>query len=208
MTENMNTLPDFSGLGTWTYTPPAPAVLLAAVRDLLVYNPDRHDQHHWVNNIFGSAKGIVGDLRQYTTQELPDEAEDEDNPVCGTTACVAGWTVILGDDPRARITDYEVSFSGRTTTVADRARELLGLTSEQSGWLFDAYRDRDDIIEALGRLIEDPQAEIWREPVTMFTVKVFDRTGAEVHSKDVEVDQDDNVWEQVDNALSQVFESH
>lgn len=72
--------------------------------------------------------------------------------VCGTTACVGGRTCILsGDTPKLirRGTqiraDFVVTVAGDTRDIGDRARELLGLTSEQADRLFWGDNTLDDV---------------------------------------------------------------
>ena len=133
-------------LGTLTYTPPTPAELLRAIRPIVERDDGRWNQRQWVENVFNSTFGgaLLGDVRQYAGKPLPDEAEDPESPLCGTTGCTAGWAVMLGDDPRIRLLrdGYVRLLDGTRGSVSVRAATLLGLSDAQAGWLFDAFRSR------------------------------------------------------------------
>jgi hypothetical protein len=75
---------------------------------------------------------------------------------CGTTGCVAGWTVFLED----LVTDSQIVWeeglgrtygssyfaaNGQREHIADRARDLLGITPAQALALFDATRTLPEI---------------------------------------------------------------
>lgn len=67
-----------------------------------------------------------------------------ENPVehsCGTSHCVAGWAQVL---------------SGETGPCSDTARKWLGLTRDESLWLFASTRILDDLNAVLkrGRVFE------------------------------------------------------
>jgi hypothetical protein len=204
---------DITNLGTLTYTPPDSHTLLIAVRDLVLENPERHDQEHWVSNVFGTMRGKRFDvtaLRAFAVKGLPEEPQDDSNPVCGTRACVAGWTVILGDDPRVRLDgDIGIIFpDGKAGSYSERARELLGINDRQAEYLFDMNRTRDEVIGALNTLIDDPDAEIWHDPASELTVTVTDYRGTVLYSTDVEVDDDDGDYGMVEAALDAAFHRH
>jgi|SRR5882724_1059910 len=205
---------DITNLGTLTYTPPDPHILLVAVRDLIVGNPERHDQEHWVSNVFQDmtrAHPDLATLRPFAAKNLPDEPQDDENPVCGTRACVAGWTVILGDDPRVKLNgDRGILLpDGTLTSYADRARTLLGITYPQGEYLFESLRSRDEVIEALDRLIADPSDEIWIDPITTLTVTVADSSGNVLYATDIEVvKNDDDNDPMVEEALNLAFYRH
>jgi hypothetical protein len=56
---------------------------------------------------------------------------------CGTTHCFAGWAQVLSGRPAS------------DATVRRDARQFLGLTSQQSDYLFSAYRKLADFREFL-----------------------------------------------------------
>ncbi len=205
---------DFTHLGTFTYVPPSPHDLLVAVHALIVEHPERHDQKNWIRNAFTS--GVVsdskmGELRQFAFKFLPEEPKDEDNPVCGTRACVAGWAVILGDDPgvKAYGSDLVRLPDGTTERYSVRAAKLLGLTYDQSAYLFSSDRTRSEVIEGLSRLIEDPSDKIWLSSTVSLTVSVTDPSGTVIYTTDVNVDPDpDDTYHEVDEALEVAYQRH
>jgi hypothetical protein len=80
---------------------------------------------------------------------------------CGTTACVAGWAVLLAH-PDAELTALDC-FNGMSCGVllsdgTERAfnmygAELLGLTPDQRYWLFDEERTTPEVLGGLDDLI-------------------------------------------------------
>ena len=73
-------------------------------------------------------------------------------PSCGTTACFAGWAVILGDSaakllvkPTCGIADEVLLGDGTVSRIDEAARESLGLTRDQAAKLFNGSNDIDDI---------------------------------------------------------------
>lgn len=117
--------------------------LLIAVRDQIRDHPETHDQRSWGR-------------RNH----------------CGTVACVAGWTVLIGgEDFEWMDADDAVIPDGPTSdastwlhpawditelSISQQARELLGLTWGEARWLFHEARSYDEVLESLDALI-------WRE---------------------------------------------
>lgn len=98
------------------------------------------NQDSWGQIDSESAIRLFGNDKTPSRQEVINE--------CGTTACIAGWTVLLAGDPR-RVRfrkdlydtyviqvepdpDTEAYYS----TVEEYARELLGLDSDETQFLF------------------------------------------------------------------------
>lgn len=143
---------------------PAPRELLVLVRDIVEDHPERHNQGRWVGNVFEKiAVMTVDELRQYALADMPESPAMPDRPVCGTTACVAGWAVIAGSAPGSVIKrteweyDTEVTFpDGTGKQVSQYAQELLDLDSGQASWLFDEYRTREEVLFGLDALIGNP----------------------------------------------------
>lgn len=123
--------------------------LLTQVRDLIQADASKLDMSLWAS-VPVDAVQLNGGITAKVS--------------CGTTACVAGWTVQLAgdqllvrEDQVAESTDtYDVSESvaknGRVCGIEDRARKLLGLTYEEAGDLF--FLDyAEEVVEMLDRLI-------------------------------------------------------
>lgn len=69
---------------------------------------------------------------------------------CGTTGCVAGWTVAL-EYPQARFhgTSWVKLPGVALEDIPGLADEILDLTEDQSEWLFDDNRTLDEVLWAL-----------------------------------------------------------
>ena len=227
-------MPDYENLGTWTYSgplddagdhlvpanpelviwnPPSAHDLLIAVREIIVDNPERHDQSRWAGNVFADAQGTLGAIRNLALTPIPDEPMDEASPVCGTTGCTAGWTVFLGDDPRATLTYSQnvMTPDGETCDIGYRARELLGLSREQSDYLFDGDRTREEVIDALDDLINNPDADLDGPREATYTVQVVDEDGDVVWERDCTVDHDHRSPDghgEIDTALHHAYHAH
>src|SRR5689334_21821940 len=63
---------------------------------------------------------------------------------CGSKHCVAGWCQILGGD-----TDH--------TDTALRAKEMLGVSSNDASWLFSPDRSVSDIVSFTNHMIRNPE---------------------------------------------------
>jgi hypothetical protein len=100
-----------------------------ATLDFIEDHPDKHNQHTWVNR--GIEANPIGSIDLHGVMES-----------CGTTACYAGWTVLLNGE----------SISGSNTvngTVYLRALDLLGLTPFEGHILFYASRDLAEVRKAV-----------------------------------------------------------
>jgi hypothetical protein len=198
------------------FTPPASHELLTEIRDLIRDHPERHDQGHWVDNIFSAhVGGNVADLVKFADQDIPEYPVNPDNPVCGTTACVAGWAAIFGSPMGTEIRDGGYLFGSdghRVGTAQGRAQDLLDLDGDQASYLFAGERTRDEVLTALDRLIDYPDAEIQDalppEYVT-YTVTVTDSEGNRVWSTEREVDNDPgDTYGMIDSALNDAYHEH
>ncbi len=70
--------------------------------------------------------------------------------VCGTTACLAGWTVVLADPVVGGLERmFEVDFT--RMDIRGRAQALLGFTDEQVEWLFYYTMNYDEDGNPVGR---------------------------------------------------------
>lgn len=139
--------------------------LLLKVWNFIAPNPELHDQQRWaeVHDLAVANNGEV------MARSIPDQYVDllatplAPEIQCGTTACVAGWTVALaGDKFITRLVDAWVrngtyteedktninnvlTSDGRNISISDRAEELLGLTPRESGLLFDGENSRHSL---------------------------------------------------------------
>jgi hypothetical protein len=119
--------------------------------DLLVAKGDdgQHDQSWWLENI-----RLLSKPGHSEPIPLVDLAKS-----CGTTACAAGWAVLMYG-PRnatARPNNGGTVFVGdRTWNVSSLAEKLLGLTPEQGAMLW--YASRSKVITRLRYLADNPSA--------------------------------------------------
>ena len=160
------------------YVPPPPAEVITRVARLIRDHPDRYNQRTWFSSAFlpgwydrYGAAGMyplqprtsyvpVADLAQFGDQPVPDEPADPGRPLCGTTACVAGWAVILAGDPEISLQfdggAFRAPGSFFPADIASYARQLMGLGEDQAEWLFDADRTTGQVLWALDALLADP----------------------------------------------------
>lgn len=104
-----------------------PQELAQAVHDQILLHPETHDQTAY----FG-----VGS--------------------CGTTACVAGWSLKLAgckqhSDDRGLTTGRwaHPAAGERTYRIPNLAAQLLGLSLDDAGWLFFDERTREEVLDGL-----------------------------------------------------------
>ena len=152
---------------------------MALVRKVIKKNKGkRHEQEHWI----GLPESYddwqpVETVAAYATQPVPAMPADPANPVCMTTACVAGWAAVLGSPPRTKIrrvgsSDAILDIPGqdgspdRRTDLREAAIEALGIDPDQAEWLFNGNRTRKQVLGALKWLPDHPDAtqrELLRE---------------------------------------------
>lgn len=115
--------------------------LMTKVRDHVVAHPEQHDQSMWA-------------------------VKTE----CGTTACAAGWTLLLGNPEVAReYADEEVfTFAGVVRrlygrSVVGAAVDLLGIDMSQADMLFVQAVTREGAVAVMNELIETDGQVDWRE---------------------------------------------
>lgn len=181
------------------YVRPTRRQLIQRVKHLVQYNPSRHEQAVWIGSGFDYDtlgeevpwRGVtLGEIAAYALQPVPDEPENE-TYLCGTTGCVAGWTVALGLDPRAKFfsDDFSVELTdGTVRAIPDLAAEILDLDSHQRSYLFSPSRTTDEIVKSLDALLEDPRADIEHLDQHKYTVTVTDANGRELITREVWVD--------------------
>jgi len=79
-------------------------------------------------------------------------AKKQKEPTCGTACCIAGWACALEGMPPADM----------YSDVPMQARELLGLTRDQAGELFQGRRATTKrAVKAIDRLIATRGARSW-----------------------------------------------
>lgn len=125
--------------------------LIDDILGVILQNPELHDQLLWIGE---QADG-------HTTDDVP----------CGTTACVAGWAVILAAPPGTRLMRMDTHLdqvevaeaklpSGEIRSVWELATELLQLSINQAHVLFNS-RTSEAAIARLKYLKDHPGASKW-----------------------------------------------
>lgn len=114
------------------------------VLDYIEAHPDKHDQSYWVNRM----DGLV----------TPELALGD----CGTTACVAGWTVLLAGRSIVRydriVEDAPVEYFSATeierdlNSVPNMAVVLLGLDEDEEWEMFWECIDLADVRKAIAEI--------------------------------------------------------
>lgn len=78
--------------------------------------------------------------------------DEEPEPECGTTGCVAGWGAVLTSPPGTRLTTvgsvYQPGIDGRLK-AGDITQAALGLGYGQAAWLFSEHRSQREVLTAL-----------------------------------------------------------
>ena len=134
---------------------PSTAELMAQVAAVIRDHPGSHDQDWWVD---------LPDTHAEDVEVLRRRAY-EDQPVCGTTACVGGWAAIMAAPPGSFIDRYgeRITLKGEhltTVRIEIYARQVLGLNVDQAEWLFGHRRARSAILAALAYLPSHPDASV------------------------------------------------
>lgn len=114
--------------------------LMTKVRDHVVAHPEQHDQEIWAKKT-----------------------------ECGTIACSAGWTLLLGNPEVARqYADEEAfTFTGvvrrfySSLSVADAAAGLLDIDAYQADMLFIQALTREGAVAVMNKLIETNGQVSW-----------------------------------------------
>lgn len=122
-----------------TYRPaPLNPELAWRVRDVIVQNPEHHNQDSWVDGPLFPSWENWGDTEPRDTRVSADEVLAS----CDTTACVGGWTVLLSGctiDGDGYL--YEPDGQLSLLSVAEKARRLLGLTVPEELQLFHGHNN-------------------------------------------------------------------
>lgn len=110
------------------------------LHDFLAENPAKLHMGYW---------GRVSRVQDSDCQEI----------TCGTTACIAGWAVILDGWKPNHVSENglfeSVTKDGTLRDVENLAGEILGITRTQQNKLF--FLGDDQAVPALQDLIEDPE---------------------------------------------------
>jgi hypothetical protein len=124
-------------------TLPAGAPLIDRVVDVIEHNPDAHDQGEWI-----AREGFEED-----GTPAPEVIVSADNFPCGTTACVAGWAVLLSGHsirmPEGSNYAHGISDNRAIAIVAER---LLKLTPDEAETLFYCAADLGEIRDAVAAI--------------------------------------------------------
>ena len=146
--------------------------LIVAVREILVKNPERHDQAYWVGNYYltpdelmdsGGFQIPLDEVRPYAMRPIATEPEDSGArwPVCGTIGCVAGWAGVLAAPPGSTLTGFMLTLpDGEQWELSRWVARRMGISQAQAAYLFSPNRSRERLIRLLDALAEDPDANL------------------------------------------------
>ncbi len=147
--------------------------LIAAVRDILVNNPDRHDQNAWISNYYLTPDEINAHeeepipldlVRPYANQPITAQPAEPNLPwpVCGSTGCVIGWGAVLSAPPGTTLVEAGtilVEPDGERHPLIDWVAARMGITLDQVCYISNPIRSRERLIRILDALLEDPTAD-------------------------------------------------
>jgi hypothetical protein len=116
----------------WPFDPLAPAnhniAALNEVMDHIDAHPDDHDQSFWASPVY---------------DQHPDGTVS-----CRTTACFAGWAVLLHPDAKHESASDPIEFRGNylgTDAIPALAQQILGLDWVEAAWMFNGNRTVDEL---------------------------------------------------------------
>ena len=131
---------------------------MALVRKIIKKNKRRHDQDRWIGlpESYEESWHPLEAVAAYAMQAVPEMPEDPANPICMTTACVAGWAAVLGSPPGTQIRrtssgDAILKIPGQVERpdMRQAAIDALGINTNQAEWLFNGSRKRKQVLAAL-----------------------------------------------------------
>ena len=141
--------------------------LIMGMRDILVNNPDRHDQGAWLSNYYLTPDEI-GSYREpipldpilpYMNQPMSTVPVEPNAPwpVCGSTGCAIGWGAVMAAPPGTVLIDGEVLVfpDGTTRPLLDWVAARMGITMYQAMYIANPNRERERLIRILDALLED-----------------------------------------------------
>lgn len=153
----MTTLPDLPGVHDGHNGRLTPAELAARVAAHIRAEPARLDQRSWAtrgnDTNWPVTLHTVGELRAHIDEFTPGTDRYES---CGSTCCVAGWTVALhmAHDPEGTL-DGGVTIAGVAAGLLGLPRHIavppLGRTNPTTT-LFDDDTTPEDVLEILDRI--------------------------------------------------------
>jgi hypothetical protein len=116
--------------------------LAAKVRDQIADHPETHNQRWWIRR-------IAQDVGDY----------------CQTTACAAGWAVLLGDPTatpvfRGRESTSVILPDGTGRGYSEYAAELLGIDRDMRFYLFGENRTVDEVLDVLNTIVDGGTPEV------------------------------------------------
>lgn len=127
-----------------------PRSMAADVAQQIRLHPESHDQRVWRRfDPWESAQltNVPVDRLDGSSGTYPISTRS-----CNTTACVAGWASTLAGDRGDYLGDRAVTADGRVLTYRHRGEELLGVSVDDSEWLFAPFRTKGEVLYALDEL--------------------------------------------------------
>jgi hypothetical protein len=145
--------------------------LLRGVRDILIANPERHNNRLWVGNVYldlesdikERRKVPVDQIREHMFQPIPANPQDTgaEVPPCGTTGCAIGWGGILSAPAGSYVTNGRIYLpDGSSHWLMDWVPPRMGLNPGDASSVFSPNRTTQQIIDIMDARIADPEADI------------------------------------------------
>jgi hypothetical protein len=143
--------------------------LILGVRDILVRNPERHDQRMWLGNVFFGAElrstyqVPVDRIREFMWQPIPDGPGDTTVmvPPCGSTGCAFGWAGVLSAPQGSFISNGALyTPDGERRDIVEWVTEKMGITSDQAGYMYAPQRSTEQMIAILTALADDIHTDV------------------------------------------------
>lgn len=177
-------------------------IMAANVLRSIVKNRDSHNQGYWIDF---DAMGYLAGSEGLVTVDL-DTLNSQDDEMCGTTACAAGWAMLHDGWEFFRGTldsgDF-VSLGAKKGSVVHRVpnfqeigSQILGLTERQSDTLFLSASD-DQAIAILYRIAttgEFPDDIIVEFPEEIDILTATDEEMSEYDLRQMEWESDHEAW--------------
>lgn len=113
------------------------------VLDYIEAHPERHDQADFIN--LGAIPYALADKNTFLGEAVIADS-------CGTTACYAGWTVLLDGqrvNRHGRVLDDVPGVALRSADIEWRAIQLLDINTRQADDLFYAAQNLDELRDAV-----------------------------------------------------------
>jgi hypothetical protein len=129
-----------------------PAQVAARVAEIIRHHPEKYDQVVWLETSRATTRDMLAEL--------------DGIGQCDTTACVAGWAVIVTAPPSSQPAEKENGFirrvirSGVPANIEYAAQQALGLSDLEAAWLFSSYRERTEVLAALDELAAGHRLEL------------------------------------------------